>query len=424
MTEETSRRSSAFRINLEQQSKRAKELLRAAKGGNANALGRIGAIAGVPVDVRECKLADAQLAIARELGFASWPKLKAHADAMEFERSAIEHAEIPLDADMRTLHIRCGSDIEPALRRARFKGDFLEHAYPYAQGPATKEPAKQAHFLISAFGGNLKTAENELLQRCREEAALLEAAGRAYTRIVLWMEHDSYDQLILVRCLESFAVHGPPEVLELIDVEHFPGSARFLGLGQLPAEALRLLWRSRRRVSAAQLDFGQKAWAALESADPRPLAAIMLSGAESLPHLARALHRHLRELPSVEAGLGLTERLLLEMLEPGPSSIERLFRRLRDEVEPLPWLGDWGFLHVIASMERAREAPFVRHGGSREGPALADELELTGLGMALVSGETDWLDYGPPSRWVGGVEIPSVPPSWRWDEAERRAVRG
>lgn len=61
--------------NLQQQRKLAKDLLKAARGGDADAAARlikVGATAG------QLKLADAQLAIAREGGFDSWPKLVAH----------------------------------------------------------------------------------------------------------------------------------------------------------------------------------------------------------------------------------------------------------------------------------------------------------------------------------------------------------
>ena len=60
-------------IDIDQARRRAKELLRAAKAGDADALARL------PQRHDPVQLADAQLAIARELGYASWPKLVAFA---------------------------------------------------------------------------------------------------------------------------------------------------------------------------------------------------------------------------------------------------------------------------------------------------------------------------------------------------------
>jgi len=73
-------------LNLEQQKKQARELLRAIRAGNADALSRLrrhhARWAALDEDaVRQLvSLHDAQFALAREQGFASWPKLKAYAE--------------------------------------------------------------------------------------------------------------------------------------------------------------------------------------------------------------------------------------------------------------------------------------------------------------------------------------------------------
>ena len=70
--------SSPIPVNLERQRKLAKNLIRAARAGDAAALARINAVrpdAGTLT--RPLTLADAQLAMAREGGFESWPKLVA-----------------------------------------------------------------------------------------------------------------------------------------------------------------------------------------------------------------------------------------------------------------------------------------------------------------------------------------------------------
>ncbi|RMN09430.1 hypothetical protein ALQ67_04640, partial [Pseudomonas savastanoi pv. glycinea] len=65
------------RINLEQQRKRAKELLLRMKDGTApDQL--------ILLDKAAPTLSDAQWLIARQLGFSSWPRLKAHVDAVDF----------------------------------------------------------------------------------------------------------------------------------------------------------------------------------------------------------------------------------------------------------------------------------------------------------------------------------------------------
>lgn len=72
-------------MNLEQQKKQARELLRALRAGDAEAIARLKRFhtrwAGVDeATIRQlAALHDAQFVLAREQGFASWPKLKAYA---------------------------------------------------------------------------------------------------------------------------------------------------------------------------------------------------------------------------------------------------------------------------------------------------------------------------------------------------------
>src|SRR5690349_19429680 len=69
------------RPSLEQLRKQAKDLLRAARNGDTAALARLAASGRRASDAR-ITLSDAQLAIAREYGFPSWPKLAHHVGAI------------------------------------------------------------------------------------------------------------------------------------------------------------------------------------------------------------------------------------------------------------------------------------------------------------------------------------------------------
>jgi DNA-binding MarR family transcriptional regulator len=236
------------------------------------------------------------------------------------------------------------------------------------------------------------------------------------------MEHDSWDQLILARLLAHFAATRRPRILELIVVSEYPGSTRFLGIGQLPPESLRLLWQTRRPVTPAQLSVGAAAWQALGSPDPRALAAIASSGTPDLPVLAPALHRHLRELPSTEHGLSLTETLILRILaDEGTMTMGGVFRLLSYEREPLPFLSDAAMAYVVREMERAGEPPLVWTASPGE-RLFANRLTLTDAGRSVLNGARDWHDLGPHPRWVGGIHVQPGEPGWRWSESTRTAI--
>jgi hypothetical protein len=417
-----------FRLNFEQQGKRAKELLKAARSGDPKALARFTSLP---------KLAEAQYLIAQELRFESWARLKRHIAEMTREReAALAQAALPadarslLDGDLRTLHIRCGSDLEVPLQNAGFGGAFHEHNYPYLIGPVREGPGcleQRARFLVESYADSRDPPlKYEVVLRGleRDEQRLCESAE--YDRVVIWSEFDCYDQLVLVRLLAHYAGHRRPRRLELINIGGFPGAVRFLGLGQLPPEALRMLWAKRCPATPAALKVGLDTWRALISTDPRELALIMRSGTPALPLLAKALHRHLRELPSSDNGLSFTEELALQLLAEGEMSLGHLFSRLTYERDPLPGQGDLQVRDRVLNMESASVRVYERRPGvDRNGmsrPPWTDVLTITEPGRAVLRGEVDFLSLRPPSRWVGGVHIGPGLPDWRWNEQIRHAV--
>lgn len=420
MIDRPQRMHDAFRLNLEQQKHRAKDLLQAVKAADASALARMAAIQGA-AELRSsgAKLADAQFVIARELGFLNWSELKSHIASLDRARADIRDRIRAPDADMKTLHLRCGSDIRETLREAGFGGDFLEHSYPYCHGPVTATPdhfEREARFLTE-FATEMNVSFADALARRRQEEGALFSSAANYERIVLWMEHDCFDQLVLVRCLAHYANTQPPRLLELINVNRFPGAVRFIGLGQLPVEAIRLLWEHRRPVTAAQLAVASDAWEALTQEDPRPLAALMRGGTAALPDLAIALHRLLRELPSMEEGLSLTERMILQILSEADATVQRVFALLTYERDPLPFATDLMLLRTIEAMLQVSALTKTSAASRWE-----DRLTITDLGRAVLRRELDWLSLQPRSRWVGGIQFHSNARNWRWDEIERTVV--
>lgn len=419
------------RLNLDQQKKRAKELQRALSAGKAEALQRaaryhpraselsLGEIARTIT-----KLSDAQLIVARELGVDSWPKLRQHIDQLAKARHDIaDGAEAP-DLDGHTVHIRCGSDIREGLKTAGFIGKFVEFSDPYCHGPVPKDEDLdpiRAEFISHSYRLPIEQVRARQVQA---NADLHDACSSE--RIVLWFEHDSYDQLILARLLAYFAdqrtKHGKPQRLELICIDRFPVITRFNGLGQLSPAALRMLWSRRQPVTPSMLGLGCEVWRALREKSPEALFRIASQGTPAVPEMAAALLRHLQELPGLGDGLGLTERLTLQMLDKGPATGAALFRALHQGIEPLPYLGDlmyWSFLHDLSS---AKQPPLMISDETRLQPWPKRQLSLTAVGEALLKGRADFQASGAAPRWVGGVEISETSPPWRWDSNTRRPV--
>ncbi|WP_312497238.1 DUF1835 domain-containing protein [Pseudomonas cremoris] len=373
------------RLNLEQQRKRAKELLPRLKAENPNAT-----------------LSQAQWEIAKQLGFSSWPKLKAHVDAIDF---AARHPDFAACDEARTTHWRCGNDIAHSLQLAGFKGQFRMLTDPLCMGPVRNLPSEEYQALRSAFISQAFTLDkDDAARRLADEYTHLQALASA-EHSVLWCEADAYDQLFLIRALAG--LERAPQRLELIEVDRIPGVQRFIGIGQLAPDVLAWLWPQRRLIDDAAVQLAEQAWSAYCDSAPLKWAQLAHATHPALPFLAPALLRQLQELPGAQDGLSLTERLVLTYLaDAGPKPAGRVFAELMAKREPLPFLGDMMFFALLR--------PLI----DGEAPLLAETdagLALTGLGRAVLEGQAYWLEHASHERWVGGTRIPPGQPHWTID---------
>ncbi|MGH1341908.1 MAG: DUF1835 domain-containing protein [Nannocystales bacterium] len=394
----------------------AKRLLRDLKASSAPALQALEQFHPRAKSVgSQPKLADAQLVIARILGYDSWPKFRQHRTAMEVAQREIDEGAPAPDHEMETLHVRCGSDIQQALTDAGYSGRFVEFADPYCQGPVPQGSddvllQARADFLAHAF----ELQPKHTLARLHAERQALDRVEET-PRAVLWFEHDSYDQLILAAVLDRLRRFDHP-CIELICVQRYPGRRRFVGLGELGRLQLRDLWSQRRRVKAEEYELATQVWNALRSEDPRGLWAIAERGTPAIEPMAGAVKRHLMELPWTTDGLSLTQRLTLEVVGAGHGRAGSLFRALRT-VEPLPFLGDAMWWWEVRELEAGGALSLTRNDEAWPGWGIA----LTDLGHGLLENRADWIRESGRTRWLGGVRC-GTRGGWRWDPTAHAPV--
>ncbi|PTW62986.1 uncharacterized protein DUF1835 [Breoghania corrubedonensis] len=403
-------------LQLDRLRKKTKALKKALHAREADALDRLRTFhpRADRLDPAKVKLADAQCIIAREAGLSSWPALKAHATAMDAARSDIETGAPAPDSDRPTLHIRRGNDIEAALKRAGFAGDFLEYSDPICQGPIREGAdalAHRARFIAREYPG---TNEMETLAKLRTaERRLRDAAS--YSRIVLWFEHDPYDQLLLVRILSLFKETGADRrLVEIVSLDRFPGIEKFHGIGQLSPAALRHMYNTRQPVSDAAYSLALRTWRALLADTALPLAAIAAEETPALPFLSGAVRRYLAEFPGDRDGLSFTQRQCLDLLGGGALPWGQVFTRFMRERDPLPFHGDLMFLGMMLQLAQADDPALTFDETTRFNDDWGKApFTLTQTGRALLEGRRDWRDCGPRERWLGGLRCFGEP-DWRW----------
>ncbi len=310
------------------------------------------------------------------------------------------------------LHVTNGDSVAVSLRLAALGGDVIAWRDAYHEGPVRSGERSRvidarAAFLASCGWGEEDAIRDELLARdARFVAALRE--GR---EIVLWFEHDLYDQLQVTDVLALAGESGfDPEQLELIEVGSFPGRSGFRGLGELEPAELASLWPQRRAVTDEDTAGAQRAWEAVRRSDPRGLDELRLDPPASRPFLGAAVTRLLEELPGVGDGLSRTERQLLRLLADGPLLTGALFVASQD-LEEAPFHGDAWIFRALG--ELAGTTPLV---------VLTDgSAAITDAGRRVLAGEADRVELLGIDRWVGGTHL--VPGAvWRRDAGSSRLV--
>ncbi|WP_078462651.1 DUF1835 domain-containing protein [Solemya velum gill symbiont] len=362
---------------------------------------------------------EAQQVIANEYGFDDWEQLTSHIGKSEIASKAMQAANPDaLDGNERVLHIRCGTDIQNTLAVAGFNGDYLPFYDPYVHGPVPQTDLLdefiqvRANYISSGIHPDCELVLNDL----RQQYSSLELSHN-HDAVYLWFEHDSFDQLILARLLDFFSeVSRRPASLKLISVDHYPGVEIFNGIGQLPPQALRVLWTEFSDVTPEQLVLGKRAWAAVRSSCPDALRVLIASGTTPLPTMAIALDRHLRQLPSKHNGLNLSENLTLRILdEKGSMNAACLFGWYTNHYEPLTFMGDTGYWQLLEELANG-DRPAVTMDREGEQPNQW-QVTLSDTGRQLLADEVDWVELNGIDRWVGGIHLDSqkgqVP---RWSE--------
>ena len=235
-----------------------------------------------------------------------------------------------------------------------------------------------------------------------------------YDELVLWYEHDLFDQLNLIQILTHLGRTRPLRPVTLVSVDSYPGYPDFRGIGELDPGDVAALFEMRRPITEEQIALAPRAWAAYRSADPRAIEALLQTDTSALPFLASALRRHLEEFPSAANGLSRSEQKVMEQAIDGPVNLRAAWPRA---VEGERWfyLTDTALVDRAQTLAGSSPALVVWRAPSDDAPPPSGEIELTAEGREVLSGAADRLRLCGIDRWLGGVHLTGRGPSWRWN---------
>ncbi|WP_409344294.1 sigma-70 family RNA polymerase sigma factor [Paenibacillus sp. MBLB4367] len=330
------------------------------------------------------------------------------------------------------LHITNGDSVAEKLRQGVVQGDILAWREVYSEGPVFLDAAAAANRTVRAqYLEKAMGVPSEVFVRGSEEQEQTLASFRKYDEIVLWFEHDLFDQTMLCYLLHWFAERPPGRTkLSLLCIGTYPGIELFRGLGQLSVKQLETLSGTWQTVGQEELKLGKALWEAYCSPDPGKLAELLQKDTSALPFANNAFRLHLSRFPSVHNGLGIVEQTTLEMVRNGLGTPLDLFRHAGDRLHELG-MGDLQYWHCLAKLSQGPK-PLLAIDGSQAFPDFKDpapsfhrsRVDLTELGLRVLEGKEDWIAVNGIDEWYGGVHLHGRAVPWRWDTSQQKLVSG
>ena len=271
-----------------------------------------------------------------------------------------------------------------------------------------------------AIGALASQAEEKILDGYRANDAVLES-WRDRDEVVFWLEHDLFDQLLLIRHLWWLTTNAEDRARHATRFSLVCGSDY---IGMLKPEQFAPRFAARQPITAAQIRIGAAAWVAF-CTDPMQLLSFAATDytdytdhtdhtdqAKELPYLAAAMRRLLEEFPSASNGLARSERQILEVLSEGPRTPEQTFIAA-SKLEEAIYLGDLSFWDYVKGMNAVAH-PLVTMEVQERPDRLPDgTLRITDAGRAVLAGRADRVTLNGISRWLGGTYV-SPDRLWRW----------
>jgi hypothetical protein len=223
------------------------------------------------------------------------------------------------------LHVTNGDSVVETLRETSLGGEIIAWQDVLHEGPLSDDPREsrelRSHFLSEHGWGEREAIHAKLEERDRTLAAA--------AHVVLWFEHDLYDQLQLLQILSQV---GVDQDVQLVQAASY--------LGSLDAGELEVLWDTRHDVGAETRALGREAWRAVCANEIE--AFVSTHDTDALPFLATALRR----LQQERAPLPRTKRQLLAALAAGAKTPLEAYAANQSSEEAI-FLGDtWAFLKL------------------------------------------------------------------------------
>lgn len=336
-----------------------------------------------------------------------------------FEEPAVNQS-----AASRFLHVANGTCTTSIIEAAEIPGMRSIWADPLYEGPVPGALSDEELLEVRGryLSGPTEDSHVEPVNDLRRWRQVI-AAHESYDELVLWFEHDLFDQLNLIQILTWIRERLPAaKPVSLVCIGSFSGHPGFKGLGELTPDELAPLLETRQRVGEAQCSLAERAWQAFREPAPEALENLRHTDTTALPYLAAAIARFLQEFPWTIDGLSRTERRLLRLAGGGEIDLSAAFPRMH-EGEDAYYVTDCTLASLAEALSRTSPPLLTRAGQIADGTVLQGSVTLTGTGRRVLDREQDRVSTCGIDRWLGGVHLQSDANLWRWDDTRQSITR-
>ena len=298
----------------------------------------------------------------------------------------------------KILNIVNGDVATRMMKKANIHGDFLPWRDFLHEGPVPK------HFSISKLSklrvnfiheqgfGSIEKLEEEFNSRDDKLKSY-----HKYNKIILWFEHDLYDQLQLIQVLAWFHKNNKEKItITFICTDSY--------LGECSTQEIPKLLRYEHPITTAHLELATRAWSAF--IEPTPLLWFKLFQEKMtlLPFLKDSVKRLLEEYPNTRNGLSRSAHQALLVISRGVENPKEIFEQCQ-KYEKQKFMGNIIFWKILDELIK-HELVLSKENGRT--------LQITILGQKVLNGEINWLYIKPIERWIGGVNL-TKDNLWCWD---------
>lgn len=312
------------------------------------------------------------------------------------------------------IHIVNGDAL--ANKMKNFDGFVMPWREMYDFGPLMKNSTKEMFIHERAFFFEQKVGipASLYMENSRKQEQWLDQLPRD-SEIILWFEHDRYDQTMLMYLLNELSTKKF-ENLSMVSINQYPGIQPFYGLAQLTSQQLSELYYTKRKpITKEQVDEAIAGWNAYTSTNPIEIEKWITNSNGHLPFLKKALETHLTYFPSSQNGLNDVENLIVDFIHLRTCSFTEIFqyiseKRINDGLSDLQLAamlnqyvkGDYPLINLDSPL------PNFKH------PIPTSKLSLTQFGLDVLQRNTDRFHFTGIDWWLGGVHLNSD--QWRWNQ--------